>query len=118
MRWAAMLVAIVAVGCGPACGGVVPAPQPAPVPDDPGPGDRPSRGTCAEACEYSRWLHALTGSGCAWIAGSLGPDREPGTGDESTCEQVCVDQWEAIGYFPTGCILSAQSCAEVKACFQ
>ncbi len=74
----------------------------------------PEAGTesdCARACTHLRALKCPEGDP------TLGEDRIPNTGDESTCEDTCRDV-ESSGYTTLNprCVSTVASCADLFSC--
>ena len=54
--------------------------------------------------------------GCDGSDGSFGPDDTPGTADDLTCADTCVEL--GVEWFPTGCLETAPTCDAVDQCFK
>ena len=81
------------------CGTLTPTPKP----DNDGP--------CAALCSRISELQ------CPGWDGSHGPDEEPGTGDDVSCQDACVDLQENGADLKASCVADAGSCEEVDGCF-
>lgn len=82
-------------------------------PPGPSPG-MPEAGSpedCAAACVHLRALSCPEGNT------TLGADGKPDSGDESTCEQTCIDV-EASGYTSLNprCVEQIATCADLVSC--
>ena len=66
---------------------------------------------CAAACTHLRAL------GCPEGKPTLGADGKPDTGDESTCEQTCIDV-ESSGYTSLNplCVEHINACSDLPSC--
>lgn len=102
MKRLLLLAALLALGCYDTNN-----PPPWDPTDDPLP---PTSGTCSGGCSHLRAL------GCAFGQPTLGRDGKPGTGDESTCEEVCENSARAGQPVNTQCLEQAKNCDEASGC--